>query len=95
MGVTFQQLQKYETGANRISASRLFAAAIALKAPIDRFFDELPFDTKTAGGEAMEPATVAFLEDPDRYVLATCLLSLSSRKRRALAALLRAWVDEA
>lgn len=38
IGVTFQQLQKYETGANRISVSRLESIANALKAPIASFF---------------------------------------------------------
>ena len=38
IGVKFQQLQKYETGANRISASRLFEIANALDAPVTAFF---------------------------------------------------------
>lgn len=38
IGVSFQQLQKYETGANRISASRLHRAALALGAPVAEFF---------------------------------------------------------
>lgn len=41
MGVAAQQCQKYETGYNRISASRLWLAARALKAPITYFFDGL------------------------------------------------------
>ena len=39
MGVTFQQLQKYERGTNRVSASRLYAAATALCVPVSFFFD--------------------------------------------------------
>lgn len=39
-GVTFQQLQKYETGTNRVSASRLYDIAQFLKVPISYFFDE-------------------------------------------------------
>jgi transcriptional regulator with XRE-family HTH domain len=41
-GVTYQQLQKYETGANRVSASRLHQLAKVLGVPISFFFDELP-----------------------------------------------------
>lgn len=41
IGVTFQQIQKYELGSNRISASSLYAAAAALKAPITWFFEGL------------------------------------------------------
>jgi transcriptional regulator with XRE-family HTH domain len=42
LGITFQQVQKYEKGANRISASRLFYAAKTLGVPINFFFEGLP-----------------------------------------------------
>jgi transcriptional regulator with XRE-family HTH domain len=42
IGVTFQQIQKYEKGHNRIGASRLFQLASALEAPMDYFFEGLP-----------------------------------------------------
>lgn len=38
IGVTLQQVQKYETGTNRVSASRLWEAAHALNVPITYFF---------------------------------------------------------
>ena len=38
VGVTFQQLQKYEKGVNRISAGRLVRAAAALKVPVTAFY---------------------------------------------------------
>lgn len=41
LGVTFQQIQKYESGQNRIAASRLLAAALALDMPIADFFQGL------------------------------------------------------
>jgi transcriptional regulator with XRE-family HTH domain len=44
VGVTFQQLQKYEKGTNRISAGRLLAIARGLKMPVARFFDGAPED---------------------------------------------------
>ena len=40
MGLTFQQLQKYESGANRISASRLWEIAQILNVPVVWFFEE-------------------------------------------------------
>lgn len=40
IGVTFQQLQKYEGGANRISASRLYRLAQALDIPLNWFFEQ-------------------------------------------------------
>ncbi len=42
IGLTFQQLQKYETGTNRVSASRLFDLSRVLDVPIAHFFDDMP-----------------------------------------------------
>ena len=39
LGLTFQQVQKYEKGANRISASKLYNMAILLDVPVSYFFD--------------------------------------------------------
>ncbi|MBE6461449.1 MAG: helix-turn-helix domain-containing protein [Alphaproteobacteria bacterium] len=41
-GVTFQQIQKYETAGNRIAASRLFELSVALQTPVSFFFAGLP-----------------------------------------------------
>jgi transcriptional regulator with XRE-family HTH domain len=41
LGLTFQQIQKYERGANRLGASRLYEAARALRVDIGFFFEEL------------------------------------------------------
>jgi transcriptional regulator with XRE-family HTH domain len=42
VGLTFQQIQKYENGSNRISSSRLFEFAKVLDVPVSYFFDEMP-----------------------------------------------------
>ncbi len=42
IGLTFQQVQKYENGTNRISASRLYALSRLLDVPIQHFFDDMP-----------------------------------------------------
>ncbi|MEM9683836.1 MAG: helix-turn-helix transcriptional regulator [Pseudomonadota bacterium] len=47
LGLTFQQVQKYERGANRIGASRLFDLSRVLDVPVSFFFDDMP---KEAGG---------------------------------------------
>lgn len=39
VGIKFQQIQKYETGANRVSASRLWDISRVLNVPVGRFFD--------------------------------------------------------
>jgi len=42
IGLTFQQVQKYERGANRVSCSRLFDLSRALEIPISYFFEDMP-----------------------------------------------------
>jgi transcriptional regulator with XRE-family HTH domain len=42
LGLTFQQVQKYERGVNRVGASRLFDISRVLDAPISYFFDDMP-----------------------------------------------------
>jgi DNA-binding XRE family transcriptional regulator len=42
VGLTFQQIQKYERGSNRIGASRLFEFAKVLDVPVSHFFEEMP-----------------------------------------------------
>ena len=42
LGVSYQQMQKYENGTNRISASRLFGISRVLDVPIQYFFDDMP-----------------------------------------------------
>ncbi len=51
LGLTFQQVQKYERGANRIGASRLFDLSRVLDVPVSFFFDDMPGDAgaKTPG----------------------------------------------
>ncbi len=44
VGVRFQQIQKYECGANRISAARLWLLAKALEAPVSAFFEGIGDD---------------------------------------------------
>ena len=52
VNLTFQQVQKYERGANRISASRIYQFSLLLDVPISFFFDGLP---ASAGATALEP----------------------------------------
>ncbi len=42
LGLTFQQVQKYEKGTNRLSASRLFDLSRVFDVPIEYFFDDMP-----------------------------------------------------
>jgi transcriptional regulator with XRE-family HTH domain len=44
IGLTFQQVQKYERGANRIGASRLFDLSLVLDVPVAYFFEDMPHE---------------------------------------------------
>ncbi len=60
LGLSFQQMQKYENGTNRISASRLFALTQVLDVPIQFFFDDMPNAVAASspaqgGGRAKKP----------------------------------------
>ena len=61
IGVTFQQVQKYENGANRISASRLFDLSRVFDVSIEYFFDDMPADVAASSlatknrGKAKKP----------------------------------------
>jgi transcriptional regulator with XRE-family HTH domain len=54
LGLTFQQVQKYEGGANRVSASRLSAMADILGVPISFFFSDLPLEEGAQTREQQE-----------------------------------------
>lgn len=56
LGITFQQIQKYEKGTNRVSASRLHDIAKLLAVPIVAFFDGLPDQEQPARKKRGRPA---------------------------------------
>lgn len=68
LGLTFQQVQKYEGGANRVSASRLSAMAEILSVPISYFFGDLQPDDAEVSAEDRQwreylqrPETIEFI----------------------------------
>ncbi len=67
IGLTFQQVQKYERGANRIGASRLHELSRVLDVPVSFFFDDLdPVRAPAIPGGFSEPPAEAFDSDPLR-----------------------------
>ncbi|NDE89514.1 MAG: XRE family transcriptional regulator [Alphaproteobacteria bacterium] len=60
LGLTFQQVQKYEHGANRVSASRLYEMCNALRVPVTYFFEDAP--TSRFGFSGMAEAGQELLE---------------------------------
>jgi transcriptional regulator with XRE-family HTH domain len=49
VGLTFQQIQKYESGANQLASSRLYEVALALRVPVSFFFEGLARSERSGG----------------------------------------------
>ena len=62
LGLTFQQVQKYEKGTNRIGASRLHRIASVLGVPIDFFYEGAPHGSGTPTGFA-EASSSTYMSD--------------------------------
>jgi len=95
LNITYQQLQKYEKGINRISASRLHRIAQELQVPINFFFQDLdPIDTDALDGLAAnreeELAKIAdFVTEKTALELSRALNSIQNpRTRRAIVGLI-------
>lgn len=80
LGVSYQQLQKYESGINRISAARLYAAAALLDVGVAYFFDG------AADQERPAPAVFNALSraEPDAMAVAEAFLRIRDRERRKI-----------
>ncbi|HZZ60480.1 MAG TPA: helix-turn-helix transcriptional regulator [Roseiarcus sp.] len=85
LGVTFQQIQKYEKGSNRISASRLRQAAHVLDVPVEFFYEGAPAPPATsaeASESTMQPFDVAFLATTEGFQLNRAFLRIRDPKVR-------------
>jgi transcriptional regulator with XRE-family HTH domain len=99
LGLTFQQVQKYEKGVNRISASRLREMSHVLQVPVQFFFDGLP-ETKGGSGKDRHDPSQKFVHDflasSDGLALARAFTRLESSKlRRRIVQLVKEFVDAA
>jgi transcriptional regulator with XRE-family HTH domain len=92
LGLQFQQVQKYECSANRISASRLHFLAAALKVPISYFFSELPNDAVVGSNrnDRAVMATAEFLSEKETRELLDAYAKLPERVRRRVRELAKA-----
>jgi transcriptional regulator with XRE-family HTH domain len=96
VGIKFQQIQKYETGMNRISASRLWDIAQALGVSISFFFEW--FDEESAAPERTEAATEQrgdLLADKEALELVRSYYAIPEAQRRRLFDLARVLSDVA
>ncbi len=69
LGLTFQQVQKYERGVNRVGASRLFDLSRILDVPISFFYDNMPDSMVGPSGVAQQnrPAIQGFAEQQEGF----------------------------
>ncbi len=67
LGLTFQQVQKYERGVNRIGASRLFDLARVLDVPIGFFFDDMPDGVGGTTSGLTRRASAGFADAQDSF----------------------------
>lgn len=96
IGIKFQQVQKYETGMNRISASRLWDIAHALDVPIAYFFEGLETDVPGAEGAAtLDAARGDLLADKEALDLVRSYYAIPENQRRRLFDLARVLSDAA
>lgn len=79
LGIRFQQVQKYETGANRISASRLWDIAAALEVPVSYFFEGLEGQASEFGG-----AQGDILTDKEAHELVRAYYAIPKAQRRRI-----------
>ncbi len=97
LGLTFQQVQKYERGANRVSASKLYEIARALQTTVGYFFEGLADTAEASGGTAA--AGQAFMHElvmtPEGLELASLFPKLKrGRVRRRVLDLVKALAED-
>jgi transcriptional regulator with XRE-family HTH domain len=98
LGLTFQQIQKYEKGINRIGASRLFDLSQVLGVPVQFFYEELAVGqgARAAGfSERPESYAVEFLGSREGLELNKAFARITDpRVRRSIVDLVRAFAGE-
>ncbi|WP_245458498.1 helix-turn-helix domain-containing protein [Mesorhizobium sp. M8A.F.Ca.ET.057.01.1.1] len=96
IGITFQQLQKYENARNRVSASMIYEIGKSLGVPVSRFFEGLPANGES-GHEASRLRTderIGFIASAEGRRLIERLVRLPPRVRTRVSALVAAIGEE-
>ncbi len=96
IGLTFQQVQKYERAANRVSASKLWEMSKALAAPVGYFYDGLSDPAEPLAANGPRESMQDFLMTPEGIELAATFPKIPrGRVRRRILDLVRAMASEA
>lgn len=94
LGVTFQQVQKYEKGVNRIAVSRLYDIANALELPVARFFEGL--SARPGVAETRADYVDGALATPEGAQLMALFASINSQRlRKRVLELVKTLAEEA
>lgn len=99
LGITFQQIQKYEKGTNRIGASRMQQISAALKVPVAFFFEDAPNQSGTPATGMSEASStsyvVDFLSSPEGIQLNRAFVRISNPAiRRKIVDMVKTLADE-
>ncbi|NWG52661.1 MAG: helix-turn-helix transcriptional regulator [Hydrogenophilaceae bacterium] len=99
IGIRFQQIQKYECGANRVTASRLYELSVALNVPVNYFFEGLqalaaPPNQPGAPANDRDLIAADVLSQKETLELIRAYYRLGERPRRRLLDLAKALQDE-
>ena len=95
VGIKFQQIQKYETGMNRVSASRLWDIAAALSVPVSFFFEGLAEDSQAVPSVETTEVPLDILKDKEALELVRSYYAIPETQRRRLFELARVLSDVA
>ena len=89
VGIKFQQIQKYETGMNRVSASRLYEIAKAMEVPVSYFFEGLEDGVAVADPAAPDALSAELFEGKEALELLRCYYRWPEDQRQRLFELTR------
>ena len=93
VGIKFQQIQKYETGANRVSASRLWDISEAMDVPVNFFFEGI--ENEVTAAESTDSVPADLMGDKEALDLVRSYYSIPENQRRRLFDLARVLSDVA
>jgi transcriptional regulator with XRE-family HTH domain len=97
VGISFQQLQKYENAKNRVSASMLYEISQILGVPVSRFFEGLPGNERASGTTAPDlpvDERITFIASADGRRMVEGLMRLPPRVRGRVSSLIAALGEE-
>jgi len=95
LGLTFQQVQKYEKGINRIGAGRLYEVAGILGVPVAFFYEDVNGDRRGGGESDDPPPVMEFLSSPEGLQLSLAFMRVKDVKvKRRILDLVRSLADE-